>query len=118
MTKKVLSWIAFGFMFLTISIYIFSAFMQSESIGITMLRILALFAIFFVCGIVGTIIGEKLKILSGIFQILAAINSLFFGFLSLTGGFFGGVLGLLCGFITFSLYLISAILYFAYKKGT
>ena len=115
MTKKVLSWIAFGFMFLTITIYIFSAFMQQESTGITMLIILAFFSIFFICGIVGTIIGERAKILSGIFQILAAVNSLFFGFLLLVDGSFIGMISLLCGFVTFCLYTISAILFFVCK---
>jgi hypothetical protein len=115
MAKRVLSWIAFGFMFLTITIYIFSAFMQQESIGMTMLIILALFSIFFICGILGTIIGERAKILSGIFQILAAVNSLFFGFLSLVGGSFAGMIGLLCGFVTFCIYIISAILFFVCK---
>ena len=116
MTKKVFGWIAFGFMLLTICLFILSAFIQNVSTGVTMLKMLALFSIFFIGGIVGMVIGEKIKILTGTLLILAGFDTLFFGFMCLVGNYLIGMAGLLFGFISCVLYVISAILFFITKK--
>lgn len=116
MPKKVLGWIAFGLMLLTIGIYIVAAFTQSVSNGTTMLKMLALFFIFFIGGIVGMVVGEKVKILTGVLLILAGIDTLFFGFLCVVSNILLGMAGLFFGFMSFTLYIISAVLFFVTKK--
>lgn len=115
MTKKVLGWISFGFMMLTILVFITVAFIKEYSTGITMLFILALFSLPLVGGVVGNIVGTKVKILTGILFILAGLDILFLGFLCLSGGVILGMAGLLFGFVSMLFYIISAILFFIAK---
>lgn len=116
MAKKVLGWIAFSLMLLTIGIFIVAAFTQNVSQGTTMLKMLALFSIFFVGGVVGIVVGEKVKILTGILLILAGIDTLFFGFLCMVSNILIGMPGLFFGFMSCVLYIISAVLFLVTKK--
>ncbi|MBS7175494.1 hypothetical protein [Massiliimalia timonensis] len=116
MAKKVMGYISFGVSLLIFLCYLMSTFMAYGSDSTALLILAGIMLPFYVLGLLGCIFADRLKVMSGIFMILAGGCAVFTGLMTLAGGLeVLGILALPLGVIDALLYLVAAILTFVSK---
>lgn len=116
MAKKITGFIAFGVSMLILLMYLMTTLMAPGSTWKEMLLLLVIVLPFMVLGVIGCALCGKMKVLSGIFMILAGIATAFLGLMCLSGGLpVLGILALPLGIIAGIVYLVAAVLTFVTK---
>lgn len=114
--KKVMGYISFGVSMLIFLCYLMSTFMAPGGDATVMLILAGLMLPFYVLGLLGCIFAGRLRVMSGIFMILAGGCAVFTGLMTLAGGLqVLGILALPLGVIDALLYLAAAIMTFVSK---
>ena len=116
MAKKIICFIASGISALILLMYLMTTFMAQGTDWKALLILLVFVFPFLILGLIGGLLSDKKRILSGILMLLSSVATAFLGLMCCTGGLpILGILALPLGFVGLILYMISAILTFIKK---